>query len=312
MIGKRGRRLFCLFLLPLMLLAAGEAFPEEADPSRAEYAENEWNYVDVSMDISGGIPGDALGQLALIRDRGVLRVATDPYYPPQEFIDPSLSGQEQYVGADMELARRIAQAMGVELEIVPVDFVNVLSAVSSRKCDLAISALSYTPGRAAMVEMSKGYHYAGKSAGNCLVVRASEMDQFTGTDSLEGRILVAERGSLQEAIGVDNIHRYLEFIRLPSIEQVFNAVESGLADAAVANVENAESYLKTHPESVLAISGVERFHMPHEMDGDRIAARKGELELISFVNGVIDQLLASGEYQVWFREAEEYAARILP
>ena len=85
------------------------------------YIENEWNYVDQSMDVSHGIPDDAAGVLDRIRREGVLRIATEPYFAPQEFIDPDLEGQDQYVGADMKLAALIAERMGVGLEIVFVD-----------------------------------------------------------------------------------------------------------------------------------------------------------------------------------------------
>ena len=82
-------------------------------PAMAEfyYVENEWNYVDGSMDISGGIPETANGVLARIRERGVLRVSTELYYAPQEFIDPDQEGQDSYTGADMELARAIKETV---------------------------------------------------------------------------------------------------------------------------------------------------------------------------------------------------------
>ena len=95
---------------------SGPAAAEEA------FVENEWNYVDRSMDVSRGIPENATGVLERIRRTGVLRVATEPYFPPQEFIDPDRTGQQQYAGADMELARLIAERMGVELQIVPMEF----------------------------------------------------------------------------------------------------------------------------------------------------------------------------------------------
>ena len=86
------------------------------------YTENSLNFVEESMDISGGIPDYAEGVLRKIREAGVLRVGTEPYFPPQEFIDPALEGQDQYVGADLEMARLIAERMGVRLEIIPMEF----------------------------------------------------------------------------------------------------------------------------------------------------------------------------------------------
>ena len=142
-----------LWLFALLLCFSASVLAEETEEI---YVENAWNYVENSMDVSHGIPEDAAGALERIRLRGKLLVATEPYYPPQEFIDPSKTGQDQYVGPDMELARLIAKRMGVELEIVPMEFSRVLFAVADGECDLAISALAYTPSRAVMMTLSKG------------------------------------------------------------------------------------------------------------------------------------------------------------
>ena len=164
--------------LLIAALSAGNACLSE---ETVNYVENQWNFVDGSMDISEGIPKSVTeGALVRIREAGVLRVATEPYYPPQEFIDPDFSGQETYQGADMERARTIARKMGVELEIVPMEFTQVLNAVRDGACDLAISALSFTPARASMVEMSKGYNYAGEDAGSALLIREADLEVITG------------------------------------------------------------------------------------------------------------------------------------
>ena len=57
------------------------------------YVENEWKYVDESMDVEHGIPDNATGVMDRIKRKGVLRVAMEPYFVPQEFIDPSKEGQ---------------------------------------------------------------------------------------------------------------------------------------------------------------------------------------------------------------------------
>jgi len=50
-----------------------------------------------------------------------------------------------------------------------------------------------------------------------------------------------------------------------------------------------------------------RFKLDEQFDGDRIAAKKEEYQLLYFVNGVIDEVLASGEYMAWYEEAAERA-----
>ena len=145
-------RLVCFALTAALLCAAACAFSESWDQI---YVENEWNFADGAMDISGGIPENATGVMDRIRRNGKLRVATEPFFAPFEFTDPEKEGQEQYAGADMMLARLIAERMGVELEIIPLEFTQVMPALMENQCDLTISAIAFTPGRAASYALAE-------------------------------------------------------------------------------------------------------------------------------------------------------------
>ena len=103
-----------------------------------------------------GTSAAASNRLEEILQRGYMEVATEPYFAPQEFIDSSKEGDEQYVGCDIELAKYIADKLGVELRIVPLEFAAVLSSVTEGKYDMAISALAYTPERAEAMNLSDG------------------------------------------------------------------------------------------------------------------------------------------------------------
>lgn len=87
-------------------------------------------------------------RLEEIRKRGYIEVCTEPYFAPNEFIDSSKTGQDQYVGYDMDLAQYIADAIGVELRIVPLEISAVLAGIAEGKYDLAISALAYSSAQA--------------------------------------------------------------------------------------------------------------------------------------------------------------------
>ena len=279
---------------------AGESTDE---PSKeAVYRENEWNYVDGWMDVSQGIPEDALGRLGRIREKGVLTVATEPDYAPQEFVDPSLKGQDMYVGADMELARLIAERMGVELEIVPMEFTKVLSAVTAGTCDLAISGLAYTPGRAASMTMSMGYHYSKEQAGTGILIREEDKDDIKGIEDLKDRDIAAQSGSLQEMHMAENVLNYRQFYRLSSMQEVYDFLEDGRADAALADVETAQMYIESNPECGLMLVDDVTFTLDEQLQGDRVAAPKDELQLVYFVNGVIREVLENGQYEKWFEE----------
>ena len=302
------RRVFFAWFMTLLLSVicpgciamAGEAL---------DYSENGLNYVEESMDVSHGIPEDALGVLLRIRQNGVLRVATEPYFPPQEYIDPTLEGQEKYQGADMQLARLIAEKMGVELEIVEMEFTEVLPAVSEDRCDLAISALAFTPGRAASNEMSKGYYYSDIPKCSVLI-REEDLDEISSIEDLAQKILIAQQGSLQETMMIDNVSKYQEFRRVPSTQTVYDAVQSGMADAGAVDAETALAYITSNPGCGLTLAPGIEFELEEQYQGDRIAAKKGEIQLMYFVNGVIDEVLQMDLYTDWIETARARAQEL--
>jgi ABC-type amino acid transport substrate-binding protein len=258
------------------------------------------------VNAGSGIPEDATGRLAEIKERGVLTVATEPYWAPNEFIDPTKSGQEQYVGSDIELAKYIAKKMNVELQIVPLEFTAVLSSVPEGKYDLAISALAYTPERAEAMELSEGYYFSTTDEGYGLLVPESLAEQIQTADDLANYTIVTQSGSLQELLVNEQVPAYKEFKRVSSMTDAYLAVQEGKADAAIVARASAQLYVDNNPDCGLVVQEF-RFTLDEEYDGTRVGAKKGETDLINYVNECIEELLESGEYARWYDEYTEYA-----
>ena len=53
-----------------------------------------------------------------------------------------------------------------------------------------------------------------------------------------------------------------------------------------------------------------KFELGEEYDGMRVGAKKGETDLIDYVNTCIDELLESGQYSQWYDEYTEYAKKL--
>lgn len=303
-------RMTALFLAVFLMSAACPGFSAAEDGEESTYFENEWNFVDQSMDDSHGIPDDAAGVLDRIRRTGILRVATEPYFAPQEFIDPDREGQEQYIGADMNLAALIAERMGVKLEILPMNFSDVLPALADDKCDLTISAIAFTPGRASAYTLSKGYYFADSEASTAVMIREEDREKIASLEDLSDKTLAAQSTSLQEALAVRHVFDYAEFRRLSSVQNVYDSLRNGTADAGFVDMESAQNYIKNNPDAgLMLISGL-YFTLEEQDLGDRICAKKGELQLMYFVNGVIDEVLQDGSYVKWIEEAEKRAAEL--
>lgn len=274
------------------------------------YMENEWNYIDGSLDVSNGLPDNVTGVLDRIRRKGVLRVATEPYFPPFEFIDPEQLDQKKYVGADMRLAALIAERMGVRLEIVPMEFTQVLPALSENQCDLTISAIAFTPSRASAYAMSKGYYFPESTASTAFVIREEDAENITSLEDLADKILVAQSSSLQEALASKHISNYKEFRRVSSVQAVYEAVRRGKADAGIVDMETASNYIRNNKDAGLMLANDLYFALEEQFLGHRVVAKKGELQLIYFVNGVIDEVLEDDTYIKWIEEARKRAAEL--
>jgi polar amino acid transport system substrate-binding protein len=245
-----------------------------------------------------------------IQERGYIEVATEPYFAPFEFIDPSKTGDEQYVGSDIKLAQYIADELGVELRIVPLEFSAVLSSITEKKYDIAISALSYTPARAEAMNMSKGYYFSKESAGHGLLIRKEDAETIKGPDSLFDKVVVAQSGSLQELFINEQVPKYKEFKRVSSSTDGFLMIQEGKADACAASIPMAQLYIDANPNSDLMIVEGFQFIVDESTSGNRIGIQLGEEELTEKINEIIDEVIKSGVFEEWHVEYTEYAKKL--
>ncbi len=252
-------------------------------------------------------PKQSKNRLDSIKEKGVLEVATEPYFAPNEFIDPSKPDNEKYVGSDIELAKYIAGALGVELKIVPLEFSAVLAGVAAGKYDMAISALSYTPERNKNMNLSKGYYFSKTSEGHGLLVRKEDIGTITDAASLADKTVVVQSGSLQEVFVNEQVPGYKTLKRVSSTMDGYLAVQENKADVSITSIDLAKLYIDANPQSGLAVVEGFRFVVDEELDGTRIALPPGEDALRDYVNTLIDQVLETGQYEQWYGQYKEYA-----
>lgn len=276
------KKLTALFLSIVMLLAMTACSSE----NKAEYA----------------------NRLEEIKARGVLTVATEPYFAPNEFIDPAKEGDEKYVGADIELAKYIADKLGVDLQIVPLEFTAVLSSVSEGKYDLAISALAYKPDRAEAMNLSKGYYFDEDTEGYGMLCRTEDVDKYPTAADMKDAVIVVQAGSLQQDYVLDQIPECKEIKYVSSMTDAFLMVQEDKADLAACFIGNGRLYSDANP-GVNIVNGF-KFIENKEWGGTRIGMKKGEDELTDAINAIIDEVVASGVYAQWYDQYAAYAATL--
>lgn len=242
-------------------------------------------------------------RLETIEKNGKLQVIVDPTFLPYEFIDNTKEGQEQYQGADMQLARYIAKQLDVELEIIPLEWSAVLAGMAEGKYDMAISGLAYTEERAEAMALSKPY-MTDESNKHGLLVRQEDVDLYTAMDDFKGKTIGVQSGTLQE----NYVKSQMNDVTIKTFDSNQNAVlalQSGKVDAVALNYANAELFMEANEGLAMAAP-----EFDSSQEGVVVAVPLGEGELLDKVNEIIDDVVAQGIYNEWFAEAKEQAAAL--
>lgn len=244
--------------------------------------------------------GSSQNRLEKILESGKLVLATSPDFAPLEFEDLS-SGEAQYVGSDIELAKYIAEKLGVELEISAMDFSAVQAAIPSGQADIAISGFARTEERAQNLELSTPFNIT-EDGGQTVLVAKGQGANYTVAEDFSGLQIGAQNGSLQYNLVSSQLPEDVEIVPVGSLNDGVLMLETGKIDALASDLSNAELLLESH-------DGIETtdFMFEYSSEGNVAAVKKGETELIEAVNEIIDEVNELGLYEQWKDEATELA-----
>ena len=247
--------------------------------------------------------GDLLEE---IKAQGYIELCTEPYFAPFEFVDPSKTGDDQYVGVDIEIAKYIAEKIGVELRIVPLDFTAVLAGIADGKYDIAISAIAYSPSRAEAMRLSNVYK--PNSGGYGFLTRTEDVDKYSSVEDLKDAVVITQSGSVQESLYNQNVKACKEFKLVANMTDGYLAVAEGKADVCICSTESAQLYAEAN--GGLAIPDF-RFEVDPNMNGTVVAMPLKDSEsLLEVVNEANAELNAQGKIDQWNEEYTAYAAQL--
>lgn len=223
--------------------------------------------------------------------RPVWKVATDPTFPPFEFRN-SLTGAIS--GFDVELIEAIGKDSGHDIEWVPLPFDGLVPALQSRSVDLAISAITITPERAAAVDFSRPYFKAGQA----IVVREKDASIASLSDLKERRIAV-QIGTTGAELAVK-----IAGAKVSSFDSTPIALQelaNGNADAVLSDIP---AILYAIDQAGLAGLRVSGEHLSAEVYGIALPTKSA---IVPVINRSLDELIKTGRYaeiyQKWFGSA---------
>ena len=230
---------------------------------------------------------------------GKLTVATSPDFAPYEFYAIDENGNANLAGFDMALAQYIADYLGLELEVVPMDFDGVLAEVTAGNVDLGMAGLSPDPERMEAMDFSDIYYMGGQS----LVVTQANKDKWASLEELNDPSVSigAQLASIQYDLAMENTPD-ADVVQLAKVTDVVSELLGGKLDAGYIETVVAESYAKNYPDLYIA------FDVPYEVEGSAVGVVKGNEALLAGVNEAIAAALADGSMDDFVVQANEQAS----
>lgn len=222
-----------------------------------------------------------------IKKRGYIIMGTEATFPPFEFRDE----KNQIVGFDIDIGKKIAEALGVKLKIEDMAFDGLIPALVTKKIDMVIAAMTITEERKKTVNFSDPYF----SAGQVIVVR-KDSEPLKTFDDLKGKKVAVQQGTTADLI-VSEI-KGVEVSRFQRFTDAFLELMNRRVDAVVLDFAPAKAYVAMYPQLTIS-SDI----LSQEEYG--IAVRKEDKDLLEFINRVLRDMKKS-PYDIllekWFKQ----------
>lgn len=230
---------------------------------------------------------------------GTLTVATSPDFAPYEFYAIDENGNHKLAGFDVALAGYVADYLGLELEIIPMDFDGVLFEISAGSVDMGLAGLSPDPNRMDAMNFSDIYYTGGQSF---VTVKGNE-DLFPTLEAANNPeySIGAQTGSIQHDLAKEHTPD-ASIIMLSKVTDIIAELITGKMDGAFIETAVAETYAINYPELVVV------HPVPYDTEGSAVGVPKSNEPLLAAINEAIAACLADGSMDTFVAEANELAA----
>lgn len=224
----------------------------------------------------------AQDEVERIKKAGKLVVGTSADYPPFEF-HQVVNGKDQIVGFDIDLAKAIADELGVELEIKDMDFKSIIPAVLTKTVDIGIAGFTITEERKKSVNFSEPYLEGGQ-----------QIITYVGSGVKSKEDLKGKTIGVQISTTGEEEAKKIEGAKLKQFDTVDAAMMDLLnkrIEAVIIDFAVAQAYAASNPGKLELIGDM------LDDAAKAVVLRKEDVKLLEVVNKVIKDLKESGEHE---------------
>ncbi len=226
-----------------------------------------------------------------IKAKGKLVLGTEAQYAPFEFKDMDAN----FVGCDIWLAQQVADALGVELEVMDMAFDGIIPAVKSNQVDIGIAAFTVDEERAKEIDFTDMY----QKDEQMLIVKKGNEEVYTTKESLAGQQVGAQRGTTQSKLIQSALpdSKLFELDKWPTLAM---EVANGNIAAIVVDGAVGQNLIATNDGIAQANF---TFSEEEASFGKAAVVAKGKDDLKELVNAVIANVTSDGSFDAAYDEA---------
>ena len=238
-----------------------------------------------------------------------LSVAMECGYAPYNWTQPTdangavpIADSNDFAnGYDVMMAKYIAEELGMDLEIVKLDWDSLVPAVQSGTVDCVIAGQSITSARLQMVDFSDPYYYASIV---CLVKSDSPYVNAKGVADLAGATCTSQMNTVWYDVCLPQIPDANILPAQDSAPAMLVALNADRVDLICTDMPTATAATVAYPDMVLLdFSGSDDdFQVSQEEINIGISIRKGNTELKDKINAVLSKLTVD-DYNAMMNEA---------
>lgn len=255
---------------------SGVADEGDADSESDAADEGDADSESDAADEGDAADGDSAAGLTV--NDGVLTMATNAYFPPYEYYEG-----DEIVGIDADIAKAIADKLGLELKIEDMEFEAIILAVQSGKADIGLAGMTVRPDRQESVNFSDTY------ATGIQVVIVKEDSDIKSLEDLEGKkigVQLMTTGDIFacEDFGEDAVEQYNK-----GADAVM-ALTQGKVDAVLIDNEPAKNFVANN-------EGLKILDTEYAVEDYAACLNKENDALLEKINAAIKELKDDGTLQ---------------
>lgn len=221
-----------------------------------------------------------------IKEAGKIVLGTNAEYPPFEWVE-MVDGEQEYLGIDLDLARMIADEIGVELVVSDQAFNALIPAIQAGKIDMAIASMSYTEERAEQVDFSEVYF----ETKNLFAVPVDKVGNYTSLEDFASVKIGVLKASVQEQM-IKEQYPETEIVSMNKNGDLIESLKSGRVDAVLMDNVVIYQYETLNSDSIAVVG---ELALEDSSFGNAVALEKGNAELKAIIDQIILEAIETDE-----------------